>query len=60
MKKLKKNTLLLITSLLIVTVAIVWIMTAPGGNKTKAFLDGYEIADLTALGFTFVVAINDK
>lgn len=60
MKKIKKNTLLLITSLLIVTAAIVWIMTAPGGNKTKAFLDGYEITDLTALGFTFVVAINDK
>lgn len=60
MKKLKKNTLLLITALLIVTVAIIWIATAPSRNKTKAFLNGYEITDLTALGFTFVVAINDK
>jgi len=60
MKKLKKNTLLLITALLIVTVAIIGIATAPYRNKTKAFLNGYEITDLTALGFTFVVAINDK
>ena len=60
MKKLKKSTLLLITALLIVTVAIIGIATAPYRNKTKAFLNGYEITDLTALGFTRVAAINDK
>lgn len=60
MKKLKKSALLLVTALLIVTVAIIWIATAPNRNKTKAFLNGYEITDLTALGFTRVAAINDK
>jgi probable HAF family extracellular repeat protein len=60
MRKLKKNTLLLIAALLFGTVAVVWIVTAAKRNKTKAFLNGYEITDLTALGFTFVVAINDK
>ena len=60
MKKLKKNKLLLITALLIVTAAIIWIATAPNRNKTKAFLNRYEITDLTALGFKYVVAINDK
>jgi len=60
MKKLKKNKLLLITALLIVTAAIIWIATAPNRNKTKAFLASYEITDLNAFGFHKVVAINDK
>ena len=60
MKNLKKKTFLLITALLIVTAAIIWIATARHPNKTEAFLTRYEITDLTALGFTFVVAINDK
>ena len=59
MKKLKKNILLLITALLLVTAAIIWIIDAPS-RKTKAFLASYEITDLTALGFRNVRAINDK
>jgi len=61
MKKLKKHILLLIviTALLIVTAAIIWIKDAPN-RKTKAFLARYEITDLTALGLQNVLAINDK
>ena len=45
---------------LVATVAIVWIVIAERHDKTRAFLDRYEITDLTALGFTRVAALNDK
>ena len=61
MQRFKKHRLLLIviTVLLIVTGAIIWIATA-ANRKTRAFLAHYEITDLTALGLHNVVAINDK
>jgi len=60
MKRLKKDKILIITVLLIVTVAIIWIATALNRNKTKAFLARYEITNLIALGFQDVIGINDK